>query len=57
MVSQVRLVRMGGLQGDLMNWPFVMVTSLHKIQALGNVFKEIGVLRLEFLQWESRDQR
>lgn len=48
---------MGGLQGDLMTWPFVMVTFLHKIQALGNVFKEIRVLRLEFLQCESRDQR
>lgn len=43
----------GGPQGDLMNWPFVVVMLL----ALGKVFKEIGVLRLELLQCESRDQR
>lgn len=48
---------MGGLQEDLMNWPFVMVMFLHKIQALGKVFKKTRVPRLEFFQCESRDQR
>lgn len=56
-VSQVQVVGMGGLHGDLMHWPFVMVVFLHKIQALGKVFKEIRVPRLQFLECESRDQR
>lgn len=45
---------MSGLEGDLLNWPFVMVTFLHKLQALGIVFKKIRVVRLEFLQYERK---